>query len=211
MRSLHRLGEQLERLAQLAALERQLELVALVLERPLAGERLAHDLHVLARAGERTRERHAVPALGHLRAGHAEAEPEAAARQHVERGGGHRGGGRRACRDLHQGRAETDPLGHGGQVAEHRDRVLAPRLGHPHRVETRPVGLHGQRDLLLGGEPRPVGHDTDRRARWHSMRARGRDPLAHRGLALQREGSLGARLQGGRLHPPRADARTPPA
>ena len=53
---------------------------------------------------------------------------------------------------------EPDPLGHGGHVAEHRHRILAPRLGHPDRVETRLVGLHGQRDLLLRGEPGPVGH-----------------------------------------------------
>ena len=196
MRSLHRLGQQLQRLAELAALERAAGTPALGTRAALAGERLAHDLHVLARARERPPEGHAVPALGHLRAGHAEAEPEAPARQHVERGGGHRRGRRRARGDLHQRRAEPDPLRHRGQVAEHRHRVLAPRLGHPDRVETDPVGLLGQGDLLLGGEPRPVGHvEADAHA-GILMAARGRRPLAHRGLALQREGALGARLQG---------------
>ena len=41
-------------------------------------------------------------------------------------------------------------LGHRGQMAEHRDRVLAPGLGHPDRVEAGRVGPAGQVHLLLG-------------------------------------------------------------
>ena len=152
-----RVDQELERLAQAGALDRQLELLALVLERALAGERLAHDLHVLARARDGPRERHAVPALGDLRARHAQAEPEAPLGEGVERGRGHGGHRGRAGGDLEQAGAEADPLGHRAQVPEHGGGVLAPGLGHPHGVEALAVGELRQLDLLLGGVPGPVG------------------------------------------------------
>ena len=74
---LDRAREQLQRLAKPGApFARQLELLAVVLERPLAGERRPHDLHVFARPCQRAGERHAVPALGHLRPGDPEPEAE---------------------------------------------------------------------------------------------------------------------------------------
>jgi hypothetical protein len=147
---LHRARQQLQRLAEPVRVHRQPELPTFVLERRLPGQRRPHDLHVLARARQRPGERNAVPALGHLRARHAKPEPEAAAREHVERGGGHRGHGRGAARDLHQPGAERHALRDRAQVAEHRHRVLAPRLGDPHRVEPGLVGLAGKSHLLLG-------------------------------------------------------------
>ena len=152
---LDRLGEQLQRLR---AVERHAVLAALVDQR-LAGQHGADDLDVLARAADGPRERDAVPALGDLRARHAEPEPEAAVRQHVERRRGHRGRGRGARGDLEQARAERDPLGLAGEQPEHRDRVLPPRLRDPHGVQPELVGEHRELHLLVGGEPGPVGEE----------------------------------------------------
>ena len=155
---LHRPGQQPERLAEpRAALDRQLELLAPVLERPLARERGPDDLHVLAGACERARERHTVPALRHLRPGHSESEPEAPAGQNVERDGAHRRHRGRPPGNLHEAGAERHALRDRAQMAEHRDHILTPRLGHPDRVEPGAIGLAGQGDLLLRREPGPVG------------------------------------------------------
>ena len=75
---------ELQRLA-LAAGQRQLVMLALVVDRALAGDDLAHDLDVLAGAAPGLRVGHAVPALGDLRAGGAEAEDEAPAGELVDR------------------------------------------------------------------------------------------------------------------------------
>src|SRR6185436_20285724 len=87
--------DDLERLAEAGrALARVRDVVVLpvVLERRFSPEDRAHDLDVLARAGQRLAPRLAVPALGDLRAARAEAEQCAAAREKVER---RRRGGRR--------------------------------------------------------------------------------------------------------------------
>ena len=54
-------------------------MIAVMLERRLAGENLADDRGVLAGARLRPPERHAVPALDHLRARGADAAEEAVA------------------------------------------------------------------------------------------------------------------------------------
>ncbi len=108
---------------------------------------------------------HAVPALRHLRARHAEAEPEAAVGEGVERGGGHGGHRGRARGDLEQPRAEADPLGHRADVPEHGGRVLAPRLGDPHRVEA----LAGRRASPARSAPRGSTR-ASRRGRGRSAR-----------------------------------------
>ena len=54
-------------------------MLALVIDLVLAGDDLAHDFDVLAGAAPGLGVRDAVPALGDLRAGRAEAEEEAAA------------------------------------------------------------------------------------------------------------------------------------
>ena len=77
--------------------------------RRLTGEHLAHDVDVLAGAGQRLREGLAVPALDDLGPGDAEAEDEATAGQVVEGQRGHGHGGRGAGRQLAQGGAEADP------------------------------------------------------------------------------------------------------
>jgi len=153
---LHRARQQLQRPAEPLG-QPQRPLLAGVLERPLAGQRRAHDLHVLARAHERTGEGHAVPALGDLRTGHAQPEPEATAAHDVQRRRGHRGGGGLARGDLEQARAQRDALGPARQQPEHRDRVLTPRLGHPHRVHPQVVGDDRELDLLVERQPGPVG------------------------------------------------------
>jgi hypothetical protein len=149
---LDRLGQELQRPAEAGpALDGQLH--------RLAGQDAAHRVHVLARARGRADERDAVPALRDLRPAQPEAEAEAPAAEHVERRRGHGRAGRRAGRDLHEARAEGDPLRLRGQPAEHRDGVLAPGLGDPHGVEPELVAQAGQPALLLRGEPGPVGEE----------------------------------------------------
>ena len=92
----------------LRALQRHAVLAALVHD-GLARERGAHDLDVLARAAHGPLERDAVPALGDLRARHAEPEPEAPAREHVQRRGGHRRRGRLRARGSGTARSRARP------------------------------------------------------------------------------------------------------
>ena len=103
----HRVEVELQRLA-LATGQRQLVVLALVVDRALAGDDLAHDFDVLAGAAPGLRVGHAVPAFGDLRAGGAEAEEEAAAGEFVDRRPGHRRRGRRARRHLQDRGAEVD-------------------------------------------------------------------------------------------------------
>src|SRR5207249_10868684 len=105
-----------------------LVVLALVLERALAGPDRAYDLDVLARARERFAEGLPVPALDHLRARDAEPEEEPAARELVERGRGRRGHGRRARRHLHDRRAEVDLRRLPADPGERRHRVRAVRF-----------------------------------------------------------------------------------
>ena len=83
-------------------------------------QRHPDDLDVLPGAAQRLVEPHAVPALGDLRAGHAQAEPEPAAGERVEGGRGHRGHRRGAGRDLHDRAADVDPLGLRGDPGQQR-------------------------------------------------------------------------------------------
>ena len=119
---------QLQRLAEPGAVrERDVVVLAVVLD-DLAAQRRTHDLDVLARLAERLAPRLAVPALHDLRARGAEAEQEAAAREQVERRRRHRRVRGRAAGDLHDRRAELDPLGERAEPRERRDGVRAPRL-----------------------------------------------------------------------------------
>src|SRR5204862_7070720 len=69
--------------------QRELVVLALVVERALARNDLADDLDVLAGAAPGLRVRHAVPALGDLRARGPEPEDEPPARELVDRDAGH--------------------------------------------------------------------------------------------------------------------------
>ena len=80
--------------------QRHLVVLALEVERLLAGEDAPDDLDVLPGAGERLRVRLAVPALDHLGPRRAEAEDGPAAGEVVERSAVIADGGRRAARDL---------------------------------------------------------------------------------------------------------------
>ena len=114
---------------------------AVVGDGAVPGPDLAQDPDVLARARERLLERHPVPALHHLRAGHAEAEDEASAREVVERHGRHRGGSRLPRGHLHDRGAEPDALGVRPPPREGRQAIGPVCLGGPDRVEAELFGL----------------------------------------------------------------------
>ena len=157
-----RVRDRLERLAQpdrAGTVVRVRVVLARELERRLAGEDAADDLDVLARAGERLAERLAVPALDDLRARHPETEDQAAVAQVVERERVHRGRGRRARRDLHDAGAELDRRRVRGDPHERRERVRAPRLRAPHRVEAELLGLLRELRDLRGRPRAPVPED----------------------------------------------------
>ena len=109
-------------------------------------------------------EPHPVPALAHLRAGDAEAEPEAAPGQRVERGGRHRRHRGRPGRDLHHRGAEADPLGQGADPGQHGGGVRAVRLGRPGHARSR------------AGRPPARGRCCRRRCRRPSSRGSARVP-----------------------------------
>ena len=107
---LDRLGQQLQRLAEpVPPGERQRALArrrARAVSRASAVRTISTYSRVRASG---PRERHAVPALGDLRARHAEAEPEAPAGEHVERRGGHRRRRRLAARGSASGPSRARP------------------------------------------------------------------------------------------------------
>src|SRR5207249_281118 len=69
---------------------RDLVVLAAELQRLLTAEDTTQDVDILARSPERLAEGLAVPALDHLRPRDAEPEPDATAREAVERQRGHR-------------------------------------------------------------------------------------------------------------------------
>ena len=88
-----------------------------------------------------------------------EPEAHASVAEHVQGDGRHRRGRGRASRNLHQAGAQRHALGLAGEQAEESHGLLSPGLGHPHRVQPQLVGQHRQLDLLLRGEPGPVGEE----------------------------------------------------
>src|SRR5207253_9052325 len=72
------------------------------------------------------------------------------AREEVERRRRHRRVRRRAAGDLHDRGAELDPLGTRGEPAEDADRVGAPGLGDPDRVEAEQLRLLHERKQVGG-------------------------------------------------------------
>jgi hypothetical protein len=107
----HRMQHQVQRLARPVG-QRQLVRLAAVAD-PFAGQGQVDDVDVLTGAGQRLGEAHSVPALGHLRAGHAEPQAETACGQRVERRRRHCRHGRRPRRNLQDGAAEIDRRGLG--------------------------------------------------------------------------------------------------
>ena len=94
------------------------------------------------------REPHAVPALGDLRAGDAEAEPEPAVGQRVQRRGRHRRHRGRPGRDLQHRAADVDRVRVRGDPGQHGDRVRAVGLGRPDHGEAEPFGLADEREVV---------------------------------------------------------------
>ncbi len=163
-----RVEVELQRLALAGApLDRQLVVLSVMLERPLAGDDLADDLDVFACPPPRLRVGNAVPALRDLRAGGAEAEHEAASGERVQGRPGHRRSRRRPRRDLHDRRAELDPLGLRGQPAEHGDDVGAVALGDPDGVEPVRLRRPDEVDRLLALRPDSPIAEVDVQFRCH--------------------------------------------
>src|SRR6185369_12782940 len=103
----------LQRLAEARrtrALVRDVVVLAVMLERPLARPDGAQDLDVLPRARERLPVPDAMPAFDDLRAGDPEPAEEAAAREMIERHRRHGGHGRGPRRHLHDPRRDVDAL-----------------------------------------------------------------------------------------------------
>src|SRR3954451_4985442 len=162
-----RVEVQLQRLA-LAAGQRQRVVLALVIDRPLAGDDLPHHFDVLAGASPRLCIRHPVPALGDLGAGGAEAEEEAAAGEFVDRRPGHRRRRGRARRHLQDRRAEVDLLGPRRQPGEHADHVGAVGLGGPDRLEAHPLGGEALLRGFLAGRSEPTVTEVESELQAHS-------------------------------------------
>ena len=143
-----RAGHQLQRLAEPGAVrDRDVVVRAVVLDE-LAAQRCANDLDVLARLLERLSPRLAVPALDDLWPRRPETEQEAAAGQEVERGRRHRRVRRRAAGDLHDRRAELDPLGRRPEPGEDGHAVRSPCLRGPGGVVAESLRLLRHRDRL---------------------------------------------------------------
>ena len=115
---------------------------------PLAAQSGTNDLDVLAGLLERLAPFLAVPALDHLRPRGTEPHPEAPVREQVERRGCHRRVRRRAARNLHDRRAQRDPVRERAKPGERCDRVGSPRFGRPRRLVAEPLGLAGELDQL---------------------------------------------------------------
>ena len=147
-----RAQHQLQRLAESGralAVPRDAVVLALVCD-DVPPQCRADDLDVLARLAERLAPRLAVPALDHLWPRRSEPEQEAAAGEEVERRRRHRRVRGSASRDLHDRRAELDPLRAPRQPAEDADRVRAPGLRDPDGVEAEPLGFLHEREQLGG-------------------------------------------------------------
>src|SRR6266851_2769325 len=127
----------------------------------LVGERHAHHGHVLARARKLLREPHAVPTLGDLRTRRTQAEQHAAARQLVDRGGGHGGHGRTSRRDLEDAGPQLDAARAGGQPGQHRRGVRSVRLSGPDRVVAELLGGACDVELVGGGQTKAPVADRD--------------------------------------------------
>src|SRR5664280_1301493 len=149
----HRVDGELER-PTWPVWQRQGVVLACVFD-PVAAQRHPDDIDVLPGAAQRRVEAHPVPAFGHLRPGDADAQPEPAAGQRVQRGRRHRGQGGTATGNLEDGRADVDPLGLGCHPGQHGGRVRAVRLGGPDDGVAEPVGLPGQLEIVgvVSGAP----------------------------------------------------------
>src|SRR5215218_1042682 len=162
----NRMEVELESLA-LAARERQVEVLAVVLQALLARHDLAHDLHVLARAAPWLCVRDAVPTLGDLRAGWPEAEHESPTRKRIDRAPSHRGCGGRAGGHLHDRCTKLDRLGLGREPRQDAHHVGAVRLGGPHGIESRALRrLDDVQRLVTPWSDPPVAEVEPKLHRW---------------------------------------------
>ena len=129
---------------------------SVVLDRRLTPQHLLHDVHVLSGPRDRLREGLAVPAFDDLGSGNTEAQGDASLGEVVQ---GERVHGRRRRGpggELHDRRAEPDPLGVGRDPGERREGVRAPGLGREGDVVTERLGLLGHLDEVRMGLRLPV-------------------------------------------------------
>ena len=111
----------------------------------------------------------------------------------VERERVHRARRGRARRDLHDSRAQPDALGVRADPRERRERVGAPRLGRPHRVEAEPLRLLCERDRERIGLRAPV---AELQAEFHSSCVLPAAPDGHDGIALRQTEPMPQRFEG---------------
>src|SRR5450759_2626627 len=122
----------------------------------LTPQRHPDDLDVLPGAAQRCGEPDSVPALRHLRPGHAEPEPEPPAGDDVQGGRSHRRHRRRPGRNLQYGAAHVDPAGVRGDPGQHRNRVRAVGFRRPDHREAEALRLLGQgQAVALGAGTKP--------------------------------------------------------
>ncbi len=124
-------------------------------DRLVAGEDVAHDPHVLARAGERLGERLAVPAFDDLRARDTQPQDHPPAAEVVHRHRGHRRRRRPAGRHLHDRGAQAHVSRRRTPPRQRRQRVRAVGLRGPYRVEAQLVRSRDRLDRARPAGPRP--------------------------------------------------------
>ena len=183
-----RVENRLQRLAEPRGVRpgvRDLVVLAVILHRLLPLENRPHDVDVLAGLLERLAERLTVPAFDDLWSRHAEAEPEAAARQRIQRHRGHGRHGGRAAGDLHDRGADVDLARLRGDPRRRHDGIRAVRFGGPDGVVSEllrfPQALGVDGELLAGvAEVNRQLHCYVPHARWSSTRNRDRPARTRR-------------------------------
>src|SRR5262249_25491951 len=128
--------------------------LALVLEWALAREYLTYDRDIFAGARERLAVGDTMPPFDHLRAGRADAEEKAVARERLQTHRRHRGAGRGTALHLHDAGADFELARAREHPRRGTDRVAAPRFAGPGGVVAEPLGLEHHLHVELGRGPR---------------------------------------------------------
>ena len=130
--------------------QRNVVILAMVFEGPVASQDPANNFHILARAHQRPAVRNAVPAFNYLWTRDAEAQEHPSSGQQVQCCSRHCCVGRSARGDLHDRGADVHALGFGSQPGQGRDAVGTPGLRGPDGMVSEPVGLLSKLHVVLG-------------------------------------------------------------